>query len=76
MKILIEDAETLNYLTSNGRWSQYAGEGKAFGTTTTAFEVAKKELIGKFNIVCYIAQTGQFVNLDHGRGKGAEPSAA
>jgi hypothetical protein len=26
--------------------------------------------IGKLNIVSYISQTRQFINLDHGRGKG------
>jgi hypothetical protein len=31
--------------------------------------VAKLELIRKFNVVCYIPQTKQFINLDHGRGK-------
>lgn len=72
MKMLIEDAETLEYLTHNGRWTKNAGEGRTFAATTAAFEVAKKELIGKFNIVCYIAQTGQFINMDHGRGKGVE----
>ena len=47
-----------------------ASEGKNFGATETAFEVAKKEPIGKFNIVFYIPQTRQFINMDHGRGKG------
>jgi hypothetical protein len=74
MNILIEDAETLEYLTSNGQWTKNAAEGKGFGTTTTAFDVAKKEAICKFNIVCYIPQTRQFINLDHGRGKGTETS--
>jgi hypothetical protein len=30
----------------------------------------KKELMGKFNIVAYIAESKQFINMDHGRGKG------
>lgn len=69
MKILIEDAETLEYLTDNSQWTKNAAEGKGFAATAAAFEVAKKELIRKFNIVCYIAQTKQLINLDHGRGK-------
>ena len=76
MNILIEDAETLQYLTSSGEWSKNVAEGKAFAATTAAFEVAKKEPIHKFNIVCYIAQTRQFINLDHGRGKGPETAGA
>ena len=70
MNILIEDAEKLEYLTSDNHWSKKASEGKNFGATGTAFDVAKKEPIGKFNIVFYIPQTKQIINLDHGRGKG------
>ena len=76
MNILIEDAETLEYLTSNGQWTKNAVEGKTFTATALAFEVAKKEPIHKFNIVCYIPQTKQFINMDHGRGKGPTDSAA
>jgi hypothetical protein len=72
MNILIEDAETLEYLTSNSLWTKNAATGKDFGATGAAFTVAKKELIGKFNIVGYNADTKQFINLNHGKGKGAE----
>ena len=76
MNILIEDAEKLEYLTSDNHWTKKASEGKNFGATGVAFDVAKKEPIGKFNIVFYISQTKQFINMDHGRGKGlAEASA-
>jgi hypothetical protein len=76
MNILIENAETLEYLNGTGQWTKKAAEGKNFGATEAAFQVAKKEPIGKFNIVFYIAQTKQFINLDHGKGKGlAEPGA-
>jgi hypothetical protein len=70
MNILIEDAEKLKYLTSENQWTKNAAEGKSFEATETAFQVAKKEPIGRFNIVFYISQTKQFVNLDYGRGKG------
>jgi hypothetical protein len=76
MNILIENAETLEYLTTGGKWTKNAGEGKCFGATTAAFAAAKAEPIGKFNIVSYITQTRQFINLDHGRGKGVEPVPA
>ena len=71
MNILIENAESLEYLASNNLWTKNAADAKHFGKTGAAFEVAKKELIGKFNIVAYIPETRQFVNLHHGRGKGA-----
>jgi hypothetical protein len=71
MNILIEDAETLEYLTSNGQWTKNVAAGKKFSATEAAFQTAKQEPVGKFNIVCYIAQSKQFINLNHGRGKGA-----
>jgi len=76
MNILIEDAETLEYFTNPGQWSKNVADGKPFRATEAAFEVAKKEPIRKFNIVCYIAQTRQFINMDHGRGKGPETTPA
>src|SRR5271154_6185254 len=75
MNILIEDAEKLEYLTSNSLWTKNAATGKNFGATGAAFAVAKKEPIGKFNIVGHNAETGQFINLNHGKGKGAEAIA-
>jgi hypothetical protein len=75
MNILIEDAEKLEYLAGDGQWTKNAAKGKSFEATHVAFEVAKKELIHKFNIVCYIAQTKQFINLDHGRGKAPAETA-
>lgn len=77
MNILIEDAESLEYLTTTGKWTKNAADGKNFGATEAAYDAAKKEPIGKFNIVFYISQTRQFVNMDHGKGKGvAEPIPA
>jgi len=37
---------------------------------------AKLEAICKFTIVWHIAGSNQFVNLDHGRGKGLPEAAA
>jgi hypothetical protein len=70
MNILIEDAEKLEYLTSNSQWTKNAADGKNFGATEMALQAAKKEPIGRFNIVFYIPQTRQFVNLDRGHGNG------
>jgi hypothetical protein len=70
MNILIENHDTLEYLTPAGQWTKNPLDGKRFPATVTAFRTAKLEAIGKFNIVCHIPGTNQFVNLDHGRGKG------
>ena len=72
MNILIEDAESLAYLTSTNQWTKIAAEGRDFGTTGTAFATAKKEPMGRFNIVAYVEQTTQIINLNHGRGRGVE----
>ncbi len=75
MNILIEDAEKLEYLTSNSLWAKNAATGKNFGATGAAFAAAKKEPIGRFNIVGHNTETGQFINLNHGKGKGVEVAA-
>jgi len=70
MNILIEDAETQEYLASDGHWTKKTDDGRSFATTRTAYTAAQKEPIGKFNIVWYFSNTDQFINLDHGSGKG------
>lgn len=72
MNILIENAETLQFLDGDGRWTKDVAKGKNFLATQLAYLAAKKEPIGKFNIVSYIAQTRQFINLNHGKGRGVE----
>ena len=76
MNIIIEDAETLKFFTGDGRWTKNIAEGKRYAQTALAFKAAKQEPVGKFNIVGYIGETEQFINLDHGRGKGAVESPA
>jgi hypothetical protein len=70
MNILIENNDTLEYLNNAGQWTKNPREGKSFPATRMAFRAAKLEAIGRFNIVCHIPQTDQFINLDHGRGAG------
>lgn len=69
MKILIEDAETQKFLASEGHWTSKPGEGASYDTTRAAFTAAKREPIGKFNIVRYFADTEQFINMQHGSAK-------
>lgn len=79
MNILIEDAEKLEYLTSNSEWTKNVVKARDFRATGDALAVAKKEPMGRFNIVGYFAETKQFINLNHGKGKGspeAEVAAA
>jgi hypothetical protein len=69
MNILIENAESLEYLANDGQWTKNASAGKNFGNTGVALAAAKMEMISTFNIVSYIPLTEQFVNLGHGKGK-------
>jgi hypothetical protein len=69
VNILIEDAETLEFLTNDGRWTKKPEKGVCFATTRAALAAAKREPIGKFNIVLCLGDTEQLINMDHGRGK-------
>ncbi len=71
MNILIENAETREFLASDGRWTKKSGQGASFATTRAAQAAAKKEPIGKFNIVGQFDRFEQFFNLDCGCGHGA-----
>jgi hypothetical protein len=70
MHILIENEETLEYLTNQNNWSKKPLKAKQFLNSQLAFRAAALEAIGQFNIVCYIPETNQFINLNHGQGVG------
>ena len=76
MNILIENADSLEYLTETGQWTKNPGDGRRFPASMVAYQFAKREAVGKFNIVGHISATDQFINLDHGRGKGLAPESA
>jgi len=76
VNIMIENADSLEYLTVDNHWTKIAADGKHFPRTGAAFDVAKKEAIGKFNIVGYVPETRQFINLNHGRGRGVAEAVA
>jgi hypothetical protein len=76
MSILIENDSTLEYLSSAGKWTKNPKAAKRFRVKNEAFEEAKQEAEGKFTIVLHIPETNQFVNLDHGKGKGAPHNAS
>jgi len=71
MNILIENAETQEFLASDGRWTKETSQGASFATTRAAHAAAKRQPIGNFNIVGHFGGTEQFFNLDCGSGKGA-----
>jgi hypothetical protein len=70
MNILIENAATREFLTSKGLWTKLSSQGARFASTRAAHTTAKREPIGKFNIVGNFGGTEQFFNLDCGSGQG------
>jgi hypothetical protein len=71
MNILIENAETQEFLASDGCWTKKSSQGASFATTRAAQTAGKKEPIGRFNVVGQFDGSEQFFNLDCGSGKGA-----
>ena len=43
MRILIENAESREYLANDGKWTKKADGGRDFGATQAAFEAATRE---------------------------------
>jgi hypothetical protein len=76
MDILIENAGTFEYFTDNSKWTKKVIEARHFAGVATAFATAKREPIGKFNIVGYVAETRQLVNMEHGSGRGVQTATA
>jgi hypothetical protein len=72
MNIIIEDAETLKFFSGEGQWTKNVAEGKHYGGTAQAFNAAKHEPIGKFNIAGHIVETKQLINLRSGSGTGSK----
>ena len=70
MNILLENNDTSEFLTVAGGWTKNPLDCKTFESTATALRVGRQQAIGKFNVVCHIRETNQFVNLHHGRGTG------
>jgi hypothetical protein len=71
VNILVENAVTLEFLTSDGSWTKKLSQGAIFATARGAHAAAKREPIGKFNIVGQFGESEQLFNLDYGSGKGA-----
>jgi hypothetical protein len=70
MKIIIEDSESFKFFSGEGHWTDAAGDAKPYASALHAYNVARQEPIGKFNIAGYVIQTDQLVNLRAGRGTG------
>jgi hypothetical protein len=68
MTILIENAESFEYLAADSSWTKNARDAMAFPSTRIAFAAAKVQSIGKFNVVGYVSETKQLISMDHGRG--------
>jgi hypothetical protein len=72
MNIIIEDAETLEIFSGEGRWTKNVTEGKHYAGTAQAYNAARHEPIGRFNIAGHIVETQQLINLRSGSGTGSK----
>lgn len=68
MKILIEDAATLEYYTREGRWSRNKKDAVTFASSAQAKASGESAPIGRFNIVGFFSNSPQLTNLDEGCG--------
>jgi len=71
MNIIVEDVDSMKFFTGEGQWTRNAAHGKHHAGTIQAYNAARNEPIGKFNITGYIAETKQLISLRNGRGTGA-----
>jgi hypothetical protein len=72
MNIHIENAETLEYLTSSGSWTRNVKKAEAFKSSTLAKKTGSLAAIGKFNVVGAFNNSPQLTNLDVGCGTHGE----
>lgn len=68
MRIQIENAETLELLTKEGKWTRQREDAATYRTTTVAKEFGTGAAIGRFNVIGTFAKSGQIANLDEGCG--------
>jgi hypothetical protein len=68
MRILIENAETLQYLTADGAWTKEPNAAATYRTSTVAKEHGKTAPIGRFNVIGAFKNSPQITNLDDGCG--------
>jgi hypothetical protein len=66
MKICIEDASTLQFLTPNGRWTKHTKEAITFPNSQLAKQAGAKLPITRFNVVGFFKDSPQLTNLDDG----------
>jgi len=69
MTILVENAETFEYLTADGRWTKKIDQAATYRSSTLAKASATGAAIGRFNIIGAVRKSSQIVNLDEGCGE-------
>ena len=66
MTIFIENAETLEFLTKDGRWTKNFDKAAIYRTSTSARQFGAAASIGRFNVIGGFRNSPQLVNLDEG----------
>jgi hypothetical protein len=68
MRIIIENAETNEFLTADGTWTKDAKHAMAYQTSEKAKERGSQVAMGRFNVVGSFSVWPQLTNLDEGIG--------
>jgi hypothetical protein len=68
MTIYIENPQTLELLTKDGRWTKNRNDAASYRTSTSAKQFGATAHIGQFNIIGAFKNSPQITNLDDGRG--------
>lgn len=75
MRIIIEDAATLEFLTPEGQWTKDVKQAEGFRNADDAKIRGAGFPIGRFNIVGSFSSWPQLTNLDEGFGTKREETA-
>jgi len=76
MKVIIQDAETKRYLSTNGRWVAAENDAQDFMSLLPAYNFAKNFTSGRFEVVLYSPDDNYRTSIIEGEGKGSDSAEA
>jgi hypothetical protein len=72
MTIYIENADTQELLTKDGRWTRSRDKAANYRTSNLAKQTGAAASIGRFNVIGAFRNSPQITNLDEGCGVAAK----
>jgi hypothetical protein len=68
MKVIIRDLESRKYLSAHGRWVPAAHEAKDFIALVPAYNFAKENTCGRFQVILYCPEDNYHKSIIDGTG--------